>query len=121
MTSDIIKSNMLEKKANVIFIGSIAAELNEIGNAYYSMAKLLLIKSINLLSNEQKKKYRFNIFSLALVRNKMSEKLIKNIPGFFKNKEKFINEKTMIKKFKQLINNKKINNSIIKVHGNYND
>jgi hypothetical protein len=79
------------------------------------------MKSINLLSNEQKKKYRFNIFSLGLVKNKMSEKLIKNIPGFFKNKDKFINEKTMIKKFKQLINNKKINNSIIKVHGNYND
>ena len=121
MTSDIIKSNILEKRSNVIFIGSIAAELNEVGNAYYSMAKLLLMKSINLLSNEQKKKYRFNIFSLGLVKNKMSEKLIKNIPGFFKNKDKFINEKTMIKKFKQLINNKKINNSIIKVHGNYND
>ena len=120
ITSEFIKKDLLNKSCSIIYMGSVASELNEIGNAYYSMAKSLLLKCIKILSKEQKKKYRFNIFSLGLVKNKMSENLIKNTLGFYGNK-KFVNDKILINKFKKLINNKKINNSIIKEYGNYND
>lgn len=119
LTSLMIKNDFLNLGCSVVFIGSIAAELNEIGNAYYSMAKCLLEKSINLLSREQKKNYRFNVLSLGLVKNKTSENLIKNLPSNYKNKNKFVNEKLLIKKFKYLFENRKIKNKVIKLHGGY--
>ena len=120
ITSEFMKNDLLNKTCSIIYIGSIAAELNEIGNAYYSMAKSLLPKCIRILSKEQKNKYRFNILSLGLVKNKMSEDLIKNTLGAYNNK-KFVNNKNLINKFKKIINNKKINGSIIKEYGGYND
>jgi short-subunit dehydrogenase len=120
ITSEFIKKDLLNKTCSIIYIGSIAAELNEIGNAYYSMAKSLLPKCIRILSKEQKKKYRFNILSLGLVKNKMSKNLIKNTLGFYNNK-KFVNIKILINKFKKIIDNKKINGSIIKEYGGYDD
>ena len=83
------------------------------------MAKSLLHKSISLLNKEQKGTYRFNILSLGLVKNKTSENLIKNLPKNFKNKNKFVNEKSLITKFKFLIKNKKISNKVVKLHGGY--
>ena len=50
----------------------------------------------------------------------MSQDLIKNTLGFYNNK-KFVNNKNLINKFKKIINNKKINGSIIKEYGGYND
>ena len=35
-------------------MSSLAAELNEVGNAYYSLAKSILNKSIKILNKEQK-------------------------------------------------------------------
>lgn len=120
ITSELIKKKLLNEGCSIIYIGSIAAELNEIGNAYYSIAKSLLPKCIEILGKEQKKKYRFNIFSLGLVRNKMSENLIKNTVGIYNNK-KFVNNKLLITKFKKIIYNKKINGAIIKEYGGYYD
>ena len=68
VNSLIIKNHLLRKNCSIILISSIKVELNEIGNAYYSLAKTLLNKSINILSNEQKNKYRFNVVSLGLVK-----------------------------------------------------
>ena len=78
-----------------------------------------LEKSVSLLSNEQKKNYRFNILSLGLVKNKTSENLIKNLPSNYKNKNKFVSKKLLIKKFKYLIQNKKVKNKVIRLHGGY--
>ena len=119
INSLIIKNHLLRKNCSIILISSIAAELNEIGNAYYSLAKTLLNKSINILSNEQKNKYRFNAISLGLVKNKLSNELIKNLPSNYKNKKNFVKNETIIKNLENLLNNKKINNKIIKIHGNY--
>jgi NADP-dependent 3-hydroxy acid dehydrogenase YdfG len=119
VNSLIIKNHLLRKNCSIILISSIAAELSEIGNAYYSLAKTLLNKSINILSNEQKNKYRFNAVSLGLVKNKLSDELIKNLPSNYKNKTNFVKNEIIIKKLENLLNNKKINNKIIKIHGNY--
>ena len=54
--SFLYKNQMLKNNSSCIFVGSIAAELNEVGNAYYSLAKTLLNKSVNILNQEQKKK-----------------------------------------------------------------
>lgn len=119
VNSLIIKNHLLKKNCSIVFISSIAAELNEIGNAYYSLAKTLLNKSVNILSNEQKNKYRFNAVSLGLVKNKLSKELIKNLPVNYRNKTNFVKNEIITKKIENLLNNKKINNKIIKIHGNY--
>ena len=54
--SFLYKNQMLKNNSSSIFVGSIAAELNEVGNAYYSLAKALLNKSVYILNQEQKKK-----------------------------------------------------------------
>ena len=79
----------------------------------------MLEKAMNILSLEQKNKYRYNTISLGLVKNRTSKKLIENLPVNFKNKTKFINENVMIKKFKYMLINKNLKNKVIKVHGNY--
>ena len=96
-----------------------AAELNEVGNAYYSIAKSILNRSIKIIKNEQKANLRFNIISLGMVKNKMAEKMIKNFPGIFKNKNQYINNRVMLKRFRKIIFSKKINNRIVKIHGEY--
>lgn len=119
VNSLIIKNHLLKKNCSIVFISSIAAELNEIGNAYYSLAKTLLNKSVNILSNEQKNKYRFNAVSLGLVKNKLSKELIKNLPANYRNKTNFVKNEIITKKIENLLSNKKINNKIIKIHGSY--
>ena len=110
---------MLKNNSSCIFVGSIAAELNEVGNAYYSLAKTLLNKSVNILNQEQKKKHNFYLISLGMVKNKMSKKMIDNFPGKFKNLNSFIDTKIMINIFKKIILSKKLHKPIIKIHGKY--
>ena len=47
--SELIKNGLLKKKSSVLFISSLAAELNEVGNAYYSIAKSILNRSIKVI------------------------------------------------------------------------
>ena len=117
--SILLRKNLVNLNSSTLFVSSIAADLNEVGNAYYSLAKSILNKSIKILNKEQKNKHRFNILSLGMVNNKMSQKMIKNFPGKFKNINAFIDSKKMIKNFKKIIFNKNLNNSIIKIHGKY--
>ncbi len=119
INSLIMNKHILNHNCSIIFVGSIAAELNEIGNAYYSLSKLMLEKCVKILSFEQKKKLRFNLVSLGLVKNKVSKDLIKNLPSNYKNKHNFIKNELIINKFKNLIEDKKVKNRIIKIHGNY--
>ena len=86
--SCITKYNLLKKNGSFLFFGSIASELNEIGNSYYSSAKFTLKKIILLL----KKKFlfsRFNILSLGLVKNEMSKELVNKLPNNKKFKKYF--------------------------------
>lgn len=117
--SFLYKNQMLKNNSSCIFVGSIAAELNEVGNAYYSLAKTLLNKSVNILNQEQKKKHNFYLISLGMVKNKMSKKMIDNFPGKFKNLNSFIDTKIMINIFKKIILSKKLHKPIIKIHGKY--
>ena len=117
--SFLYKNQMLKNNSSCIFVGSIAAELNEVGNAYYSLAKTLLNKSVNILNQEQKKKHNFYLISLGMVKNKMSKKIIDNFPGKFKNLNSFIDTKIMINIFKKIILSKKLHKPIIKIHGKY--
>ena len=57
--SFLYKNQMLKNNSSSIFVGSIAAELNEVGNAYYSLAKALLNKSGYILNQAQKRKHSF--------------------------------------------------------------
>ena len=117
--SFLYKNQMLKNHSSCIFVGSIAAELNEVGNAYYSLAKTLLNKSVYILNQEQKKKHNFYLISLGMVKNKMSKKMINNFPGKFKNLNSFIDTRVMINIFKKMIFSKKLNKPIIKIHGKY--
>ena len=117
--SFLYKNQMLKNNSSCIFVGSIAAELNEVGNAYYSLTKTLLNKSFNILNQEQKKKHNFYLISLGMVKNKMSKKMIDNFPGKFKNLNSFIDTKIMINIFKKIILSKKLHKPIIKIHGKY--
>ena len=117
--SFLYKNQMLKNNSSCVFVGSIAAELNEVGNAYYSLAKTLLNKSVNILNQEQKKKHNFYLISLGMVKNKMSKKMINNFPGKFKNLNSFIDTKVMINIFKKILLSKKLHKPIIKIHGKY--
>ena len=55
---------------------------------------------MNILSNEQKNKYRFNAVSLGLVKNKLSKELIKNLPANYRNKTNFVKNEIITKKLK---------------------
>ncbi len=117
--SMLLKKNLVNFNSSFLFISSVAAELDEVGNAYYSLAKSILNKSIKTLNKEQKNRHRFNILSLGMVNNEMAKKTINNFPGKFKNIDSFIDTKKMVKNFKKIIFNKNLNNSVIKVHGKY--
>lgn len=117
--SFLYKNQMLKNNSSCVFVGSIAAELNEVGNAYYSLAKTLLNKSVNILNQEQKKKHNFYLISLGMVKNNMSKKMINNFPGKFKNLNSFIDTKVMINIFKKILLSKKLHKPIIKIHGKY--
>ncbi len=117
--SFLYKNQMLKNNSSSIFVGSIAAELNEVGNAYYSLAKALLNKSVYILNQEQKRKHNFCLISLGMVKNNMSKKMINNFPGKFKNLNSFIDTKVMMNIFKKIIFSKKLDKPIIKIHGKY--
>ena len=50
INSLLITNKLLKKNCSIIFVGSIASELDEIGNAYYSSAKSMLEKAMNIPS-----------------------------------------------------------------------
>ena len=117
--SFLYKNQLLKNNSSSIFVGSIAGELNEVGNAYYSLAKNLLSKSVYILNNEQKKRHDFYLISLGMVRNNMSKKMINNFPGNFKNLNSFINSNDMVNHFKKILFNKNLKKPILKIHGKY--
>lgn len=116
--SNLKKFNLLKNNSSFLFIGSVASQLNEIGNSYYSLAKHTLERCIMLLKKEMKN-YRFNILSLGLVKNKMSKKLINRLPVNFEVDNIYLDEEKIVKKFRDILLNNRINGKIIKYYGKY--
>ena len=103
-----INNRILNKNGCIFFISSIAAETNQIGNAFYSISKNCLNFAAKILGNEQKKRgIRINSILLGIVKNKMGRSVLgmklKSKNSFYLNNDKFINQ--LIK----VIKNKKIN------------
>jgi NAD(P)-dependent dehydrogenase (short-subunit alcohol dehydrogenase family) len=112
IASILIQNKIVKKNGSIIFISSIAADEELIGNAYYSISKHALNFSSKILSNEQRLRgIRINTVSIGLVKNSMglSAKNLSNT------KKKFISINNIVKKFKILLNNSKINCKNIKI------
>ena len=103
-----INSKILNKNSCIFFISSIAAETNQIGNAFYSISKNCLNFAAKILGNEQKKRgIRVNSISLGLVKNKMG----KSVLGikFKKKGSNYLKNDKFFKKLIKIIKNKKFN------------
>ena len=75
IASTLIQNNIVKKNGSIIFISSIAANEELIGNAYYSISKYALNFSSKILSNEQRLRgIRINTVSIGLLKNKMGLK-----------------------------------------------
>ncbi len=104
----LINKKILNINAGIFFISSIAAEKNQIGNAFYSIAKKSLNFAAELLSKEQKKRgVRINSISLGLVKNKMGKSVLG--AKIKKKKISYLNEKNFTNKIIKIIKNKNIN------------
>ena len=101
-----INNKILNKNGSIFFISSIAAESDEIGNAYYSLAKNCLNFAAKILGKEQKKRgIRVNVISLGLVNNKMGKSTL-----FSKiNEKKFLDSKKYIDLILTKLKDKKVN------------
>ena len=103
-----INSKILNKNSCIFFISSIAAETNQIGNAFYSISKNCLNFAAKILGNEQKKRgIRVNSISLGIVKNKMG----KSVLGikFKKKGSNYLKNDKFVKKLIKIIKNKKFN------------
>jgi short-subunit dehydrogenase len=103
-----INSKILNKNGCIFFISSIAAETNQIGNAFYSISKNCLNFAAKILGNEQKKRgIRVNSISLGIVKNKMG----KSVLGikFKKKGSNYLKNDKFVKKLIKIIKNKKFN------------
>lgn len=116
--SCLTKYNLVKQNGSFIFIGSIASELNEIGNSYYSSAKFTLKKVILLLKKEIKF-FRFNLLSLGLIKNSMSEKLINKLPSKNQLHNKYLDNKKIINIFDKVLKDNKSNGKVFKYYGKY--
>tara|TARA_B110000263_G_C15168340_1_gene445690 strand:+ start:219 stop:863 length:645 start_codon:yes stop_codon:yes gene_type:complete len=100
ITSILLTKQCIEKNGSINFVGSIAAKKNEVGNAYYSIAKLALASASKLFMKEQKKRgVRFNTFSIGLVKTRMALNLISKMPYNSIKKIKFTTIKKIANKF----------------------
>ena len=105
---NVINNKILNINGSVFFISSFAAETDEIGNAYYSLAKNSLNLAAKILGKEQKdRKVRVNVISLGTINNKMGKSTL--ISKTNKNKIKYLDDKKYIGKILAILQNKKIN------------
>ena len=110
ITNILIKNNHINKDGSINFIGSIAANKNDVGNAYYSISKLALIFASKLFMIEQKKRrIRFNTLSFGLVNTNMALNLIEKLPLNSKKKIKFTPINKIVDKIILISNSKSLN------------
>ena len=103
-----LKQKIINKNGAIFFISSIAAETDDSGNAYYSIAKNSLNFGAKILGKEQRKRgIRINVISLGTVKNDMGSNALKIIAN---NKKKIIYKNNkFINKIIKLLKNKNLN------------
>ena len=103
-----LKQKIINKNGAIFFISSIAAETDDPGNAYYSIAKNSLNFGAKILGKEQRKRgIRINVISLGTVKNNMGSNALKIIAN---NRKKIIYKNNkFINKIIKLLKNKNLN------------
>ena len=122
-TINLIKHNFLKENGSVCFVSSVAGLVPEVGNAYYSLSKNLLNFGMKILSKEFKRKnFRFNCLSLGFIKTEFSRQILNFYTAkqrkliLNQQKNKFITNLNLLKKFKYICSKKKLNSKIIKLH-----
>ncbi len=106
----IIDRKILKKNGAIFFTSSIATSKNNVGNAYYSIAKNSLELAGKILAIEQRKRgVRINIMSIGAIKNTMGMSVIKYLNKTAQKKIKFINMSKVVNKIEKYLKNKSIN------------
>ena len=76
IVNKLITNNLLNTNSKVFFLSSKAANLPEVGNAYYSISKNSLNFAAKILNKEhKKKKIKFITISAGIIESKMGKKV----------------------------------------------
>lgn len=124
--NEVLKSKKYTENFNVCLIGSIASQVNEVGNAYYGLSKKILEHSTKILAKELKqKKVRVNCLNIGLVETQMSQNILKKIPEknrielLAKQGNEYVEIQQIASSIATLLSNKAINGENINIDNGY--
>jgi short-subunit dehydrogenase len=124
--NEVLKSKKYTENFNVCLIGSIASQVNEVGNAYYGLSKKILEHSTKILAKELKqKKVRVNCLNIGLVETQMSQNILKKIPEknrielLAKQGNQYVEIQQIASSIATLLSNKAINGENINIDNGY--
>jgi 3-oxoacyl-[acyl-carrier protein] reductase len=124
--NELLKSKKYTESFNVCLIGSIASQVNEVGNAYYGLSKKILEHSTKILAKELKqKKVRVNCLNIGLVETQMSQNILKKIPEknrielLAKQGNEYVEIQQITSSITTLLSNKAINGENINIDNGY--
>ena len=124
--NEVLKSKKYTESFNVCLIGSIASQVNEVGNAYYGLSKKILEHSTKILAKELKqKKVRVNCLNIGLVETQMSQNILKKIPEknrielLAKQGNEYVEIQQITSSITTLLSNKAINGENINIDNGY--
>tara|TARA_S200000501_G_scaffold351294_1_gene369024 strand:+ start:7 stop:696 length:690 start_codon:yes stop_codon:yes gene_type:complete len=124
--NEVLKSKKYTENFNICLVGSIASQVNEIGNAYYGLSKKMLAHSSKILAKELKQKtVRVNCLNIGLVETKMSLNILKKIPEknrielLAKQGNKYVEIQQIASSIETLLLNKAINGENINIDNGY--
>ncbi len=124
--NELIKSKKYSENFNICLVGSIASQVNEVGNAYYGLSKKMLAHSAKILAKELKQKtIRVNCLNIGLVETQMSQNILKKIPEknrtelLAKQGNKYVEIQQIVSSIETLLLNKAINGENINIDNGY--
>ena len=124
--NEVLKSKKYTESFNVCLIGSIASQVNEVGNAYYGLSKKILEHSTKILAKELKqKKVRVNCLNIGLVETQMSQNILKKVPEknrielLAKQGNEYVEIQQIASSITTLLSNKAINGENINIDNGY--
>ena len=124
--NEVLKRKKYTENFNVCLIGSIASQVNEVGNAYYGLSKKILEHSTKILAKELKqKKVRVNCLNIGLVETQMSQNILKKIPEknrielLAKQGNEYVEIQQIASSIATLLSNKAINGENINIDNGY--
>ena len=124
--NEVLRSKKYTESFNVCLIGSIASQVNEVGNAYYGLSKKILEHSTKILAKELKqKKVRVNCLNIGLVETQMSQNILKKIPEknrielLAKQGNEYVEIQQIASSIATLLSNKAINGENINIDNGY--